>query len=152
MSSQFFMRCLLCRITWFFNEIHQKHPRIPWFRRGKKKEYMTQYENITKCPINHKKLIKNLSYLGQISTKMTEKYAENNNRWLVITYMKLFDWIEVYVRNGFFAMVKIADNRPYFQVEIQSVLEKYCSCRNFSFQQMNSKDQFELKFGSVRGS
>jgi len=33
---------------------------------------MTRYENITKCPLKHKQLIEDSSYLGQIITKMTE--------------------------------------------------------------------------------
>jgi len=46
---------------------------------GKKQNYTTRVENITKCPINHNQL-QNSSLLTQMTTKMIEKHAENNVR------------------------------------------------------------------------
>jgi hypothetical protein len=41
---------------------------------------MTRYENITQFPLNPEQLLYKSYFLTQITTKMTEKYAENNLR------------------------------------------------------------------------
>lgn len=87
MTSQFFMTCLTLPNYMIFNEIHQKYLRISWFwEEPGLHDSIWKHNKMSLKPLTNDL---NSSYLSQNMTKMTKKYAKNNEIWLVITTPKL---------------------------------------------------------------